>query len=185
MRGFFHREYCPLATCRGRSNPKMKSFRFIILGAGPSGLAFAHTLLNCGEDSFLVLEKEGSPEGFVEANWWMERRWTSGVDISWIPVTKKYSICYSGFYQRQIGMRTAEFPPSTSGERKLIILSRQTYGSFPSMTKLGFWSPSPRPDVSAGNPCRNLLRRGSPGSSESASHPSICCLIIERSGRRI
>ena len=32
--------------------------KFLILGAGPSGLAFAHALLARGEDSFVVLEKE-------------------------------------------------------------------------------------------------------------------------------
>jgi protoporphyrinogen oxidase len=33
-------------------------YKYIILGAGPSGLAFAHTLLMRGETSFIVLEKE-------------------------------------------------------------------------------------------------------------------------------
>ncbi len=36
----------------------MQSYKYIILGAGPSGLSFAHTLLNHGESSFIVLEKE-------------------------------------------------------------------------------------------------------------------------------
>lgn len=35
-----------------------KQYKFIILGAGPSGLSFAHTLLDCGERSFLIIEKE-------------------------------------------------------------------------------------------------------------------------------
>ena len=36
----------------------MKSYRWIILGAGPSGLSFAHALRDRGETSFLVIEKE-------------------------------------------------------------------------------------------------------------------------------
>jgi protoporphyrinogen oxidase len=36
----------------------MKQYNYIILGAGPSGLSFAHTLLECGERSFLIIEKE-------------------------------------------------------------------------------------------------------------------------------
>ena len=41
----------------------MERLRFIILGAGPSGLAFAHTLKSRGEHSFLVFEKETEDEG--------------------------------------------------------------------------------------------------------------------------
>jgi len=36
----------------------MKKYKYIIFGAGPSGLAFAHQLLKMGEESFIVLEKE-------------------------------------------------------------------------------------------------------------------------------
>ena len=36
----------------------MKYYKYIILGAGPSGLSFAHTLKDHGETSFHVLEKE-------------------------------------------------------------------------------------------------------------------------------
>lgn len=41
--------------------------KFLILGAGPSGLAFAHTLLRWGEASFLVLEKESEPGGLCRS----------------------------------------------------------------------------------------------------------------------
>ena len=41
--------------------------KFLILGAGPSGLAFAHTLLGRGEDSFIVLEKESEPGGLCRS----------------------------------------------------------------------------------------------------------------------
>jgi protoporphyrinogen oxidase len=36
----------------------MNKVKYLILGAGPTGLAFAHTLLSRGETSFLVLEQE-------------------------------------------------------------------------------------------------------------------------------
>jgi protoporphyrinogen oxidase len=36
----------------------MQSVKFVILGAGPTGLSIAHTLRNLGEESFLVLEQE-------------------------------------------------------------------------------------------------------------------------------
>ena len=36
----------------------MKNYKYVILGAGPSGLSFAHTLKTLGEESFLVIEKE-------------------------------------------------------------------------------------------------------------------------------
>jgi len=41
--------------------------KFVILGAGPSGLAFAHTLLARGEDSFVILEKESEPGGLCRS----------------------------------------------------------------------------------------------------------------------
>jgi protoporphyrinogen oxidase len=45
----------------------MTRVKFLVLGAGPSGLAFAHTLLGQGEDSFLVLEKEAEPGGLCRS----------------------------------------------------------------------------------------------------------------------
>ena len=45
----------------------MKSYRFVILGAGPSGLAFAHTLKSMGENSFIVLEKESVAGGLCRS----------------------------------------------------------------------------------------------------------------------
>lgn len=45
----------------------MKSYRFVILGAGPSGLAFAHTLKSLGENSFIVLEKESVAGGLCRS----------------------------------------------------------------------------------------------------------------------
>jgi protoporphyrinogen oxidase len=36
----------------------LTKYKFIILGAGPTGLSIAHSLLNYGEKSFLILEKE-------------------------------------------------------------------------------------------------------------------------------
>lgn len=45
----------------------MNHFRFIILGAGPAGLAFAHTLRTLGEESFLVLEKESQAGGLCRS----------------------------------------------------------------------------------------------------------------------
>lgn len=47
----------------------MKKFRFIILGAGPSGLALAHTLLDRGVplSEILVLEKESSAGGLCRS----------------------------------------------------------------------------------------------------------------------
>lgn len=32
--------------------------KYLILGAGPSGLSFAHTLKSLGEESFIIIEKE-------------------------------------------------------------------------------------------------------------------------------
>lgn len=45
----------------------MKKVKFLILGAGPSGLAFAHTLLARGEASFLVLDKEAEAGGLCRS----------------------------------------------------------------------------------------------------------------------
>jgi len=44
-----------------------QSMKFVILGAGPSGLAFAHTLLARGENSFVILEKESEPGGLCRS----------------------------------------------------------------------------------------------------------------------
>jgi protoporphyrinogen oxidase len=40
---------------------------FLILGAGPSGLSFAHRLKELGEDSFLILEKEADAGGLCRS----------------------------------------------------------------------------------------------------------------------
>ena len=45
----------------------MEKFRYVILGAGPSGLAFAHTLRLLGEESFVVLEKETGAGGLCRS----------------------------------------------------------------------------------------------------------------------
>ena len=45
----------------------MEQFKYIILGAGPSGLAFAHTLRLLGEESFLILEKENEAGGLCRS----------------------------------------------------------------------------------------------------------------------
>ena len=36
----------------------MEKYKYLILGAGPAGLTFANLLLQNGEESFLVIEKE-------------------------------------------------------------------------------------------------------------------------------
>ena len=41
--------------------------KYLILGAGPSGLSFAHTLLSRGETSFVVLEKESEAGGLCRS----------------------------------------------------------------------------------------------------------------------
>ena len=45
----------------------MQKFKYIILGAGPSGLSFASTLLEHGENSFLVIEQEEVPGGLCRS----------------------------------------------------------------------------------------------------------------------
>ena len=42
-------------------------YRFIIFGAGPSGLAFAHTLLDAGETSFLIVDQEAEAGGLCRS----------------------------------------------------------------------------------------------------------------------
>lgn len=45
----------------------MNKVKFLILGAGPAGLSFANRLMEKGEDSFLVLEKESVPGGLCRS----------------------------------------------------------------------------------------------------------------------
>ena len=47
----------------------MKSYTAIILGAGPSGLTFAHALMDAGvpKEEILVLEKEGEVGGLCRS----------------------------------------------------------------------------------------------------------------------
>lgn len=45
----------------------MEHVKYLILGAGPAGLAFANRMLQCGEDSFLVLEKETEAGGLCRS----------------------------------------------------------------------------------------------------------------------
>ena len=44
-----------------------KKLKFLILGAGPSGLSFALRLLELGETSFLILEKESEAGGLCRS----------------------------------------------------------------------------------------------------------------------
>ena len=74
----------------------MKSFRYIILGAGPSGLAFAHTLRDCGETSFLVIEKEAVAGGLCRSEQVDGAPLDVGGGHSWIPKERMHSICFSG-----------------------------------------------------------------------------------------
>lgn len=43
------------------------SLKYLILGAGPAGLSMANSLLNLGEDDFIVLEKEASAGGLCRS----------------------------------------------------------------------------------------------------------------------
>lgn len=45
----------------------MQNVKYLILGAGPAGLAFANRLLKKGETSFLVIEKEAMPGGLCRS----------------------------------------------------------------------------------------------------------------------
>ncbi len=41
--------------------------KFLILGAGPSGLSFAESLLRNGESDFVLIEKEREPGGLCRS----------------------------------------------------------------------------------------------------------------------
>ncbi len=45
----------------------MEHYKYVILGAGPSGLSFAHTLRLLGEESFLVIDKEAEAGGLCRS----------------------------------------------------------------------------------------------------------------------
>ena len=45
----------------------MQKFRYIILGAGPAGLSFAHTLKSMGEESFLVIDQNATAGGLCRS----------------------------------------------------------------------------------------------------------------------
>src|SRR6266498_5043375 len=45
----------------------MRQYKYIILGCGPSGLSYAHTLKKMGEESFLVIEKEAIAGGLCRS----------------------------------------------------------------------------------------------------------------------
>jgi len=45
----------------------MEKYKYVILGAGPAGLAFANRLLERGEKSFIVLEKENEAGGLCRS----------------------------------------------------------------------------------------------------------------------
>ena len=59
----------PIAHHHCRKNTIMRKFQFIILGAGSSGLALAHTLLDRGVpvSEILVLEKESTAGGLCQS----------------------------------------------------------------------------------------------------------------------
>lgn len=45
----------------------MEKFKYIIIGAGPSGLSFAHRLIELGEQSFVLLEREQEVGGLCRS----------------------------------------------------------------------------------------------------------------------
>lgn len=45
----------------------MKKVKWLILGAGPSGLTFANCLLDVGETNFVVLEAEAEAGGLCRS----------------------------------------------------------------------------------------------------------------------
>lgn len=45
----------------------MIKVKFLILGAGVAGLTFARKLKDCGEDDFLILEREEEPGGLCRS----------------------------------------------------------------------------------------------------------------------
>ena len=47
----------------------MRSYNYVILGAGPSSLSFAHALSRLGEDSFLLLEQASVPGGLCRSEY--------------------------------------------------------------------------------------------------------------------
>lgn len=46
----------------------MEKYKYLILGAGPAGLTFANLLLQNGEESFLVIEKENEAGGLCRSH---------------------------------------------------------------------------------------------------------------------
>lgn len=47
----------------------MERVKYLILGSGPAGLVFARSLMDRGEDSFLILEKEKTAGGLCRSTW--------------------------------------------------------------------------------------------------------------------
>ncbi len=69
----------------------MTRVKYLILGAGPSALSFAHTLLRQGEQSFLVLEKESVAGGLCRSQIVDGSPWTSAEVTSWMSATRRSS----------------------------------------------------------------------------------------------
>ena len=64
----------------------MKNIKYLVLGAGPSGLTLAHALLDagCTLDEVVVIEKQGIQEACVVRRQWMARLSTLAVATSWM-----------------------------------------------------------------------------------------------------
>jgi len=54
-------------TSKPRASEGLESYRYVILGAGPAGLAFGASLLRGGETSFIILEKEDEAGGLCRS----------------------------------------------------------------------------------------------------------------------
>ena len=55
-------------TIIGEKVRDMEKYKYLILGAGPAGLTFANLLLQNGEESFLVIEKENEAGGLCRSH---------------------------------------------------------------------------------------------------------------------
>ena len=63
--------------------------KYLILGAGPSGLSFANRLKQLGEKSFLVVEKEKEAGGLCRTEIVDDSPLDIGGDIFWMYAVRK------------------------------------------------------------------------------------------------
>ena len=164
----------------------MEHYKYLILGAGPSGLACAHVLRQHGQNSFLVLEKENrSRRSVSQRRRWTASRWTSAAG-HFLDLKRKevLELLFQFMGRGRSGRNTAACQKSASVAWKSIIRWKAISGSCRLPTRWISLESIGQGRLSARRADAGLVRGlDHLEAGRVHSRASTCCPTIAKSGR--